>query len=112
MDLWEVLEEQILKNGVVIDRPKGQSHPRFPDLVYPIDYGYIPGTVSADGEGIDVCLGTSGAKKIVALICTFDGAKRDAEIKILYACGEEEIQIALGMLTHAPMCALLLRRPD
>ncbi|MDR1435267.1 MAG: hypothetical protein LBI77_02590 [Puniceicoccales bacterium] len=108
--LWLVLEQQILENGIGIDRPKGSAHPRFPDRIYPIDYGYIPHTKSADGEGIDVFRGTSEVKQIVGLICTFDDMKKDSEIKILYACLEEEIQRAMNMLTRAPMHAVLVRR--
>ncbi|MDR2200770.1 MAG: hypothetical protein LBN94_01510 [Puniceicoccales bacterium] len=109
-DLWQILEQQIRANGIAIDRPKGKAHPRFPDLIYPIDYGYIPHTRSADGEGMDVFLGTSERKQIVGLICTFDGTKKDSEIKVLYACREEEIQTAMAMLSHPPMHALLVRR--
>lgn len=38
---------------VVVDRPLGTRHPvhRF---FYPINYGYIPGTISGDNEEIDV----------------------------------------------------------
>jgi hypothetical protein len=46
----------------------------------------------------------------MGLVCTFDEIKKDAEIKILYACREEEIQVAMKMLTHTPMHALLVRR--
>jgi inorganic pyrophosphatase len=38
---------------VVVDRPKGSRHPAFPDIVYPINYGYLSGTMSEDGEPID-----------------------------------------------------------
>lgn len=38
---------------VVIDRPLGSRHPKFPNLVYEVNYGYIPGTKAADGEEID-----------------------------------------------------------
>ena len=41
---------------IVIDRPLGSSHPKFPELIYPVNYGYIPGTVGGDGEEIDVYL--------------------------------------------------------
>ena len=36
---------------VVVDRPIGYRHG---DVVYPINYGYIPGTVAGDGEAQDV----------------------------------------------------------
>lgn len=40
--------------NVEIDRPMGSSHPKHPDMIYPINYGYVPGTVSGDGEELDV----------------------------------------------------------
>lgn len=40
--------------AVVIDRPLGSAHPRHPDIIYPINYGYIPGTQAGDLEPIDV----------------------------------------------------------
>ena len=41
---------------VVIDRKAGTSHPEHPMIVYLVDYGYIPGTLSGDGEPLDVYL--------------------------------------------------------
>jgi inorganic pyrophosphatase len=41
---------------IIIDRPLGSAHSGRPDLVYPLNYGYIPGTVAGDGEPIDVYL--------------------------------------------------------
>jgi len=38
---------------VVVDRPMGSRHPAFSDLIYPVNYGYLPGTLSGDGEPID-----------------------------------------------------------
>ena len=38
---------------VVIDRPLGSRHPRFPDLVYPVNYGYVPDCPAPDGEDQD-----------------------------------------------------------
>ncbi|QUH28565.1 NUDIX domain-containing protein [Vallitalea guaymasensis] len=37
---------------VIIDRPLGSKHPRF-NMIYPLNYGYIPDTVSGDGQEID-----------------------------------------------------------
>ncbi|EYB66733.1 inorganic pyrophosphatase-like protein [Deinococcus phoenicis] len=41
---------------VVVDRPLGSRHPRWPDLVYPVNYGELPGTVGGDGHPIDAYL--------------------------------------------------------
>ena len=37
-----------------IDRPLGSSHPDYPELIYPINYGYVDGVFVADGEEQDV----------------------------------------------------------
>ncbi|MDE2933169.1 MAG: inorganic diphosphatase [Chloroflexota bacterium] len=39
---------------VQIDRPLGIIHPREDDMVYPINYGFVPGTLAPDGHPIDV----------------------------------------------------------
>lgn len=41
------------KVRVIIDRPLGSKHPEW-DMVYPINYGYLPNTKAPDGEEIDV----------------------------------------------------------
>ena len=38
---------------VTIDRPKDSCHPKYPDLIYPINYGYIEGVIGGDGEEQD-----------------------------------------------------------
>lgn len=38
---------------VVIDRPLGSVHPRHPDICYPVNYGFLPDTISGDGAPID-----------------------------------------------------------
>ena len=40
------------KLNVVIDRPLGSKHPKH-GFEYPVNYGYIPNTKSADGEELD-----------------------------------------------------------
>lgn len=38
---------------VIVDRPLGTYHPKHKDLYYPVNYGYIPGTIAPDGEEQD-----------------------------------------------------------
>lgn len=38
---------------ITVDRPMGSFHPEHPDLYYPVNYGYIPGTLAPDGEEED-----------------------------------------------------------
>lgn len=37
-----------------IDRPIGAVHPKHADVIYPINYGYVPGVFGGDGEELDV----------------------------------------------------------
>lgn len=37
-----------------IDRPLGSPHPRHPDMIYPINYGYVDGIIAGDGAEQDV----------------------------------------------------------
>ncbi|MBO7526435.1 MAG: inorganic diphosphatase [Clostridia bacterium] len=38
--------------NVKMDRPLGSKHPKY-GFIYPVNYGYIPGTISGDGEELD-----------------------------------------------------------
>ena len=51
-DLSKYIGKQI---EVIIDRPLGSKHPKH-DIYYEVNYGYVPNTISADGEEIDVYL--------------------------------------------------------
>lgn len=88
-DFWKALDELVSNSEIVIDRPRGSAHPRFPNFIYKVDYGYLKDTTSMDGGGIDVWVG-SGEKKIDAIMCIVDLRKKDSEIKILVGCTEEE----------------------
>lgn len=37
---------------IKIDRPMGSKHPKH-GFIYPINYGYVPNTISGDGEELD-----------------------------------------------------------
>jgi inorganic pyrophosphatase len=109
---WQAMTELLATNAVIIDRPKGSSHPRFPGIVYPLDYGYLENTTAGDGGGIDVWLGSLSTamdkerpKTLTGILCTFDRLKRDAEIKLLVGCTEDDLQIIRNF--HQPKMHLL-----
>lgn len=93
---WLKLDRIATEHQVVIDRPKGSHHPRYPEMVYPLDYGYLEGTQAMDGGGIDVWAGSLPKRDVVAVVCTVDMVKHDAEIKILLGCTLEEQQTVLA----------------
>ena len=108
-DFWKALDELVNNVEIIIDRPKGTAHPKYPNFIYKVDYGYLKNTSSMDGEGIDVWVGTA-EKQIDAIMCTVDLMKRDSEIKILIGCTEEEKQLVYQTHNESPyMKGILIR---
>lgn len=110
-DFWQALDKLVAGSVMVIDRPKGSTHPRYADFIYPLDYGYLKNTTSMDGGGIDIWRGSEPSSRIDAIMCIIDLTKRDSEIKILIGCNEEEK--ALVFRTHnetAFMKGMMIRR--
>ena len=111
-EFWQALDRLVAESKVNIDRPKGSTHPKYPDLIYHVDYGYLDGTTSMDGNGIDVWKGTNG-EDIDAIICVVDLLKRDSEIKILIGCNEEEKQTVLNIQSNTEyMKGILISRNE
>jgi inorganic pyrophosphatase len=106
---WAAADRLIAEHPLVIDRPRGSCHPRYPDFAYPLDYGYLDGTSAMDGGGIDVWRG-SGPAEVVGAICTLDLVKRDAEVKLLVGCTDAEIALAAAVYRHDLMQGIVLRR--
>ncbi|MDO4282976.1 MAG: inorganic pyrophosphatase [Clostridia bacterium] len=87
---WNLIDQMVESSQIVIDREKGTSHPKYPETIYEVDYGYLKNTTSMDGAGIDVWRGTANTGRVNAVICIVDLLKRDSEIKLLIGCTEEE----------------------
>lgn len=111
-EFWEYLDRLVVEHRAVIDRPKGSAHPRYPAMIYPVHYGYLEGTTASDRGGIDIWVGSVETKQPDAILCTLDLLKRDAEIKILLGCSEDEKQSILKLMNQdaEAMRGLLVRR--
>ena len=95
---WAWADALVASNEVVIDRPKGSHHPRYPAVVCPLDYGYLADTRAMDGGGVDVWRGSLPDPWVTAVVATVDRHKRDAEVKLLLGYSREEAGVALA--TH------------
>lgn len=110
-EFWVALDSLVNQSEIVIDRPKGTAHPRYPDFIYKVDYGFLKNTTSMDGGGIDVWVGTDDNKSIDAIMCIIDLMKRDSEIKILIGCTEEEKKLVYKTHNESEyMKGILIRR--
>ncbi|MGD9093537.1 MAG: nitroreductase family protein, partial [Anaerolineales bacterium] len=109
-DFWVYMDRLVNSSQVKIDRPKNTPHPRYPDLIYPLDYGFLEGTRSMDGGGIDVWVGSSPDRELDAVVFAIDLNKRDAEVKVLLGCTDEEKGKILDFLNVHAMRAILVHR--
>ena len=108
---WLELDVLCRDCEIVVDRPRGRSHPHFPQLIYPRDYGYLQGTSGGDGAEIDVWLGESGDRQVTAVACSVDPYKRDAELKLFVGCTQAELElISRWLRVEAELPHLLIAR--
>ncbi|MGO1052800.1 inorganic pyrophosphatase [Crossiella sp. CA198] len=112
LGFFDRLDQLVAASTIVVDRPRGQPHPRFPDVIYPLDYGHLAATSSGDGEGIDVFLGSTAGVGVCGVLLTADLVKRDVEIKVLIDCTEEEVTRTQRLLhDQLQIGGHLVRRP-
>jgi inorganic pyrophosphatase len=111
-NFWLALDQLIATSGITLDRPKGSAHPRYPDLIYPVDYGYLENTQAMDGGGVDVWVGSLPGRGLTAVICTVDLRKRDAELKLLLGCTADEQRAILAVHNRHYQAGLLVERPS
>jgi inorganic pyrophosphatase len=109
---WHHLDHLVAESDVRIDRPRGTAHPRYPDYIYPLDYGYLDGSTSMDGGGIDVWVGSLAERRVGGVICNGGPGQARFGDQAAAGCTPEEMQIALQ--THQtgpqPGCSSYARR--
>lgn len=112
-EFWKSIDALVSSGKIVIDRPKGSFHPRFPSIEYKVDYGYIENTASMDGGGIDVWRGSLPDDTVTAIICTVDLMKKDSEIKLVIGCTKEETNIVYDFHNSTEfMKGILIQREE
>lgn len=110
---WHKLDVLLMEHSIRIDRPKGKAHPRYPDMIYPLDYGELVGTNGGDGDGIDVWLGSlEGEKKLVGAMATVDSLNKELEIKLFVNCTQAEMALALQFLSENQMGVYFIAREN
>lgn len=72
---------------VIVDRPLGSTHPKYDDIIYLINYGYIEGIIAGDGEEQDAyILGVDKpVKEFVGKVIAIIHRKDDVEDKWVVA---------------------------
>lgn len=82
---WQKIDSLVLSTNVVISQVKGSHHPKYMNMVYPVDYGYLE-----DTDRIKVFKGSLKRSSADAVMIVADILKRDLEVKLLWGCTEAE----------------------
>ncbi|QIK74037.1 inorganic pyrophosphatase [Propioniciclava coleopterorum] len=101
----------VARHAVRVDRPRGSRHPRFPEVVYPLDYGYLEATSGGDGEGIDIWVGTRPGAGLIGAFVTADPHKADMEVKLVWDAGPDDVATLERFYAPQPQGALYVPRP-
>jgi F420 biosynthesis protein FbiB-like protein len=107
---WECLEQLVEHAEIVVERPKGSVHPRFPDTIYPLDYGYLDQTKSSDGSGVDVWIGSEPERELKGIMISVDLFKRDVEVKLALGCSPAEIEQIHAFMNSGAMKVEFIHR--
>ena len=106
---WKLCDELVESNLIEIDRPKGNRHPKW-SFVYPMDYGYLKGTRSNDGAGVEVWRGSLESSTVTGVVLTVDILKNDCEMKLLVGCTRDEAEAAQRVHDDGSQAAALVLR--
>ena len=95
----------------MIDQPAGSRHPRYEDMLYEYDYGYVAGTRAADGGGFDVFRGRepTGLVGVIPMIHQPSGVP---DPKLLIGMTREDATSIMAFLdrgTPGPIMSLIWR---
>lgn len=109
-NFWQCLQTLADSHKKVIERPKNSAHPKYPDYIYPLDYGYLENTSSSDGDDIDIWIGSEDTSKVTGIVSTCDPVKADVETKILIGCSKKDFQKILKAHNRGNMTAKVIPR--
>lgn len=103
---WQKIDSLVLSTNIIISQPKGSHHPKYLNMIYPVDYGYLN-----DTDSIKVFKGSKKTSKVDAIMIVGDILKRDLEVKLLMGCDEvEEKEILLFINQTDYQKGILVRR--
>lgn len=107
---WQKIDTLVLSSDFVLTQDVDSEHSRYPNLVYPVQYGYLKNDESSDFK-ISVYRGTKVNKKVDAIAICVDILKKDFGIKLLLGCNEKEEEEILEFLNQTDFQkSVLIRR--
>ena len=75
-----------------------------------MNYGFLKGTTSNDGAGVDIWRGSLGDEALAGVVLTVDVLKNDCEMKLLVGCTPDEAETARRIHADGSQAASLVLR--
>jgi inorganic pyrophosphatase len=108
---WQKIDTLYFSNRLVIAREKGSAHPKYHNLIYPVDYGYLEDTQIEQSEGIAVYKGSGSDYMVTTLVVAADILKKEIDVKLLVGCSPAEEEDILRFLNQTDFQkSVLVRR--
>ncbi len=98
---WQKIDTLFLSGRVNIEKHKGDVHPVYANMIYPVDYGHLNDTLSITDKGLSVYVGTLKPVTVTSLIVAVDILEKSADVKMLLGCTEQETMDILHFLNQS-----------
>ncbi len=110
---WQKLDTLFVSATFSIIHSKHSTHSVYKNLVYPVNYGVIKDAHSYGNTEIGVFKGSNDIHRVDAIAVSIDTLERDADIKLLVGCNEEETYKIMQFLNETEFQkSILVRRSD
>lgn len=97
---WQKLDTLVLSSTLSIERKKGDRHPDYYNLIYPLDYGHLKDSAAQEADEIEVYVGSHSYTNVQSLIISVDVLQKSIEAKILLGCDEQEEHAVVSFLNE------------
>lgn len=110
---WQKLDILLVTSTYKKMRSPKQPHPLHPNLIYPVEYGYLMDSDNPDKIVSKVFKGTSGKSQCEQVMLVVDILTKEMDVKLLVGCTEDEIIRCLEFSNQTNFQkSVLIRRGD
>ena len=111
---WQKIDTLVFSSKFVIQKKKGEPHPVYKNLIYPVDYGkYIDLAADSNEGGISVFRGSQKNSMVTTAVVSADILQKKLDVMLLVRCSKEEEDQILRFLNQTDsMKTVLIRRSN
>ena len=108
---WQKIDTLVFSSKFVLSRKKGEQHPEYKNLIYPVDYGhYIDLAAESNEGGIAVYRGSEKSSMVKTAVVAADILQKESDVKLLVGCSKAEEDLILRFLNQTDFQKTILIR--